>query len=296
MKSRRVESGSMDMLLDTMCNTFGGVCFIALMVTILSAALPRGDEPDVEAQSQMVARSIAEKERNQLLRRREELRTAIAIQEDFLKRNSTSVVVKADLICMAGKIASDEGQIKLYEKKRVEYLDELAKLKTKVSYNKREAARLARLLKEMEDKVGAPLFDRHRVVRTPKERKIEGLRTIDLWLHQRRLYLMDGGSGAVKEENLRGVAGQRQWDVRLVYGKGLLITEDFFKSGLGNDWVRLQRDIGPSTYVRIFTDSVSFAELCLLRDALISRNSMYNWILNEEDVIHFVEGYDGFVQ
>lgn len=296
MKSRRFESGSMDMLLDTMCNTFGGVCFIALMVTILSAVLPRGDEHDVEVQSQMVARSIAEKEHNQLLRRREELRTAIAIQEDFLKRNSTSVVVKADLICMAGKIASDEGQIKLYEKKRVEYLDELAKLKTKVSYNKREAARLARLLKEMEDKVGAPLFDRHRVVRTPKERKIEGLRTIDLWLHQRRLYLMDGGSGAVKEENLRGVAGQRQWDVRLVYGKGLLITEDFFKSGLGNDWVRLQRDIGPSTYVRIFTDSASFAELCLLRDALISRNSMYNWILNEEDVIHFVEGYDGFVQ
>lgn len=296
MKSRRFESGSMDMLLDTMCNTFGGVCFIALMVTILSAALPRGDEHDVEAQSQMVARSIAEKERNKLLRRRDELQTAIAIQQDFLKRNSTGVVVKADLICMAGKIASDEGQIKLYEKKRVEYLDELAKLKTKVSYSKREAARLSRMLKELEEQVGKPLFDRHRVVRMPKEHKVDGLRTIDVWLHQHRLYLMNAGSGFIREENVRGEVGNRQWDVRLVYGKGLLIDEDFFQNGNGSMWRSLQQSIGSSTYVRIFTDTVSFAELCLLRDALISRSSMYNWILNEEDVIHFVEGYDGFVQ
>ena len=283
------------MLLDTMCNTFGGVCFIALLVTLLSATLPKDTEPDWN-NAAAVAKSIVEKEHDKLLRRRDELKAAIEIQEDFIKRNSTGVVVKADLVCMAGKIASDEGQIKLYEKKRVEYLDELAKLKTKTSYSRREAARLSRLLKELEDRVGKPLFDRHRVVRTPKEHKVEGLRTINVWLHQRRLYLMNPGSGFVREENMRGVAGQREWDVRIIFGKGLLIDEDFFQNGNGSLWMGLQQSIGPSTYVRIFTDTVSFAELCLLRDALISRNSMYNWIINEEDVIHFVEGYDGFVQ
>lgn len=295
MKSRRSDSGSMDMLLDTMCNTFGGVCFIALLVTLLSATLPKDTEPDWN-NAAAVAKSIVEKEHDKLLRRRDELKAAIEIQEDFIKRNSTGVVVKADLVCMAGKIASDEGQIKLYEKKRVEYLDELAKLKTKTSYSRREAARLSRLLKELEDRVGKPLFDRHRVVRTPKEHKVEGLRTINVWLHQRRLYLMNPGSGFVREENIRGVAGQREWDVRIIFGKGLLIDEDFFQNGNGSLWTGLQQSIGPSTYVRIFTDTVSFAELCLLRDALISRNSMYNWTINEEDVIHFEEGYDGFVQ
>lgn len=295
MKSCRSDSGSMDMLLDTMCNTFGGVCFIALLVTLLSATLPKDIETDRD-KATAVAKSIAEKEHDKLLRRRDELKAAIEIQEDFIKRNSTGVVVKADLVCMAGKIASDEGQIKLYEKRRVEYLDELAKLKTKTSYSKREAARLSRLLKELEDQVGKPLFDRHRVVRTPKEHKVEGLKTINVWLHQRRLYLMSPGSGFIREENMRGEAGRREWDVRIIFGKGLLIDEDFFQNGNGSLWMGLQQSIGPSTYVRIFTDTVSFAELCLLRDALISRNSMYNWIINEEDIIHFVEGYDGFVQ
>ena len=295
MKSRRSDSRSMDMLLDTMCNTFGGVCFIALLVTLLSTTLPKDIETDRD-NAAAVAKSIAEKEYDKLLKRRDELKAAIEIQEDFIKRNSAGVVVKADLVCMAGKIASDEGQIKLYERKRVEYLDELAKLKTKTSYSKREAARLSRLLKELEDQVGKPLFDRHRVVRTPKEHKVEGLRTIDVWLHQRRLYLMNPGSGFIREENMRGMAGHREWDARIIFGKGLLIDEDFFQNGNGSLWMGLQQSIGPSTYVRIFTDTVSFAELCLLRDALISRNSMYNWIINEEDVIHFVEGYDGFVQ
>lgn len=295
MKSRRSSLGSMDMLLDTMCNTFGGVCFIALLVTLLSAIWPKDIETDRD-KAAAVAKSIVEKEHDKLLRRRDELKAAIEIQEDFIRRNSTGLVVRADLICMAGKIASDEGQIRLYEKKRVEYLDELAKLKTKTSYSRREAARLSRLLKELEDRAGKPLFDRHRVVRTPKEHKVEGLRTINVWLHQRRLYLMNHGSGFVKTENMRGDEGLREWDVRIIFGKGLSIDEDFFQNGNGSLWMALQQSIGPSTYVRIFTDTVSFAELCLLRDALISRNSMYNWIINEEDVIHFVEGYDGFVQ
>ena len=46
MKRRTSPSGSMDMLLDTMCNTFGGVCFIALMVAILSAVVPVGEKKD----------------------------------------------------------------------------------------------------------------------------------------------------------------------------------------------------------------------------------------------------------
>lgn len=294
MRSRRFDSGSMDMLLDTMCNTFGGVCFIALLVTLLSASIPKGNDAERDGESVAAAKQIAIKEQDKLIRRRDELAAAIAIQEGFVERNSTGVVVKADLISMAGKIASNEGQIKLYEKKRVEYLDELAKLKTQTSYSRREAARLARMLKELEDQVGNPLFDRHRVVRTPKEHKVEGLRTIDLWLHQRRLYPIRTGAGFVREETVYGRDGGRECDVRPVYGKGLLVDEDFFQSG--SVWRGIRQGMGSTTYVRIFTDTASFAELCLLRDALISCNSMYNWIVNEENVIHFVEGYDGHVQ
>ena len=56
-------AGSLDMLLDTMCNTFGGVCFIALMVAIISASLPanQDDEKDAHAVSEQM---IINKEAN----------------------------------------------------------------------------------------------------------------------------------------------------------------------------------------------------------------------------------------
>ena len=44
MKRSVIDGGSMDMLLDTMCNTFGGVCFIALMVVLISSAMPKSKD------------------------------------------------------------------------------------------------------------------------------------------------------------------------------------------------------------------------------------------------------------
>ena len=49
MKSPNVISGSLDMLLDTMCNTFGGVCFIALLVSVISISLPPDRAGDADA-------------------------------------------------------------------------------------------------------------------------------------------------------------------------------------------------------------------------------------------------------
>ncbi len=42
MKRSILISQSLDMLLDTMCNTFGGICFIALLVALISASTPKG--------------------------------------------------------------------------------------------------------------------------------------------------------------------------------------------------------------------------------------------------------------
>ena len=119
------------------------------------------------------------------------LASAIEVQAEFVKNATTGVVMKADLVKMVADISDSEEKIRLYEKKRVEYLDELAKLKTSTSYSRREAARLARVLKELEEKVGQPIFDRHRVVRTPNERDVSGLRPVNVWLHKRRLHMMD---------------------------------------------------------------------------------------------------------
>lgn len=289
-RTDRANSGSMDLLLDTMCNTFGGVCFVALMVTLISASAPKAanEEADLARETE---RRIVERERSQLLRRRDELKTAIEIQENFIRQNSTGVVMKADLRKLAASVGESESEIRRYEKKRVEYLDELAKLKTTDAYNKREAARLARLLRDLEDKTGRPLFDRHRTIRTPRERRIEGLTHIDVWLHSGRLYFIDD-SRDVRHDPVT----DDTWDVHLVSGGGRRLSEDFFQNGVGKEWIALQGRFNERSLVRIFTDTVSFPELCLLRDAVISRKSLYNWIIAEGDVIHFKKGYDGHVE
>lgn len=286
-------SGSLDMLLDTMCNTFGGVCFIALMVAIISAALPKSGEDEGAGEPLVTEGQVIAKEVARLEERRDQLKESVRIQSEFVKNANTNVVLKADVSELAQKVAANEGEIGRYEKLREEYLDELAKLKTRTSYSRREAMRLERLLGELKDKTGRPLFDRHRVVRTPKERELQGLKTIDVWLHERRLYMLDDKRD-VRVEETGEENGKQTWKYYLVPGRGVLLDDDFFLKG--SVWPELERRFDSKTYVRIFVDTKSFDELCLFRDALISRNSMLNWIVREDDVLYFIEGYDGHVQ
>lgn len=291
MKRRISEPGSMDMLLDTMCNTFGGVCFIALLVAVASASIPKVGHDS--AARQVSENQIVAKESARLQNRRDMLKSAIEIHSSFVDNAATGVALKIDLLKAVSDIAANDEKIQLLENKRIEYLDELAKLKTRTAYSRREASRLARLLRELEEKVGRPLFDRHRVVRTPRERELQGLKVIDVWLHQRRLYMMNDNRN-IKNIETGFEDGKHKWDCQLIKGQGVLLNDDFFLHG--NIWPQMQRQFDETTYVRIFVDTISFDELCLFRDALISRNSMYNWIINEDDVIHFIEGYDGYVQ
>lgn len=291
MRRRHQDVGGMDMLLDTMCNTFGGVCFIALMVAIISAATPKADDESDSAQ--VTESQVVDKELARLRQRRDMLKSAIEVQSEFVKNAMTGVVMKVELAKMSEDVVGNEEKIRLYEKKRVEYLDELAKIKTSVAYSRREASRLSRLLNELKEKAGKPLFDRHRVVRTPNERIISGLRIIDVWLHGRRFYLMSDRT-CVSERDTSGDSGLKTWEYRVVSGKGAVMDEEFFRSSKA--WASLRRQTGAGSYVRIFVDTVSFDELCLLRDALISLGSMYNWHVWEDDVIPFKEGTDGRVQ
>lgn len=293
MKRRGVNiDGSMDMLLDTMCNTFGGVCFIALMVMLLSCMLPT--ESDSQAEVDLITQAeIASKEIARLVQKRDVLRSAIEAERAFIDANATSIVTRADIAALRAKIATEGNSVELYEKKRIEYLDELAKLRTSEQYSRREAARLDRLLADLREKTGNPLGNRHRVVRAPRERELKGMTVVNVWIHQRRLYMMDDRN-SVKIIDIRNENGVHTWTEQLVWGRGVRIDEDFFQHG--TIWPALKRRFGPSTYVRIFTDTVSFDELCLFRDALISNNSLYNWIVIEGDTINFKEGYDGRVQ
>lgn len=288
MRRTSTDAGSLDMLLDTMCNTFGGVCFIALMVAILSASLP-ADEADEE--TGVSEQMIVNREAARLSRERDELKAALAIQEAFVSSGTNREARALSAAQLSGGIASNATALAKLKKEKAELEDALAKVTTDISYSTREASRLARLLKEMEERLGSPANMKNRPMRTPVERELDEYDPVSVWIRNGRLYCL-WDSSHVDCKTTDGVKG-REWDYRLKPGAGFLLTDAFYRSA---DYRQLIERITGKVFLRIFCDAASFAQLCDLRDDLIRRRKMYNWHVYEGQVIHFVEGHDGRVQ
>lgn len=290
MRSRTKSSASsLDMLLDTMCNTFGGVCFIALMIAIISAAMPTSvDEAEEESITEQM---IIDKEMARLSREKDELKTAIEIQKSFVATNSTRSTQSLSAVQLISGISSNEVALARLKKQKIEFEDKLAKITTDISYSKREADRLSRLLKEMEERLGKPVNTKNRAVRTPVERELGGYKSMDVWIRNGRLYCLWNETHV----NCRMYDGDngKEWDYKIRPGSGYLLNDAFFHS---YEYRHLIEMITGKVYVRIFADTMSFQLLCELRDDLIRRRKMYNWHICEDDTMHFVEGYDGRVQ
>ena len=281
-------AGSLDMLLDTMCNTFGGVCFIALMVAILTAMNPKACDEGAEADAE--ARMLVDREENNLARKRDELKSAIEIQKSFLATNQATAAISA--VALTQGLSSNTTAIARLKAQRTEFEDMLARLKTDADYNTREAARLERLLNELEERLGKPI-GKQRSVRTPTEREVSGLKCEDFWLRKGRLYLLRNRQQC-KCETLRDSSGNpQQWNYTVILGTGYRVDESFFN---GYDWNQIKSELNTQGYVRIYSDRESFQQLCELRDALIHYRKQYNWHIRETDVLSFVEGYDGRIQ
>lgn len=283
-------SDGLDMLLDTMCNTFGGVCFIALMVAILSAMMPH--TPDrTEADEGKSLQLLLDEELQRLVRRRDELKVAVARHRDFVMSNAVQEI-GINLADLSRSISSNGAAIVRLEAEKLELEDKLAKYSTEQNYSRREASRLERLLKEMNERLGRVHDLRVRAVRTPTERELSELHSEDIWLRHGKLYLVWRSSQVTVNEE-KGDNGKMRWQCRLVPESGYIVNEAFF---MGTEWAGIKRRLDGKGFARIFSDKESFAQLCELRDALIHFGKMYNWYIREDDVLLFKEGYDGRIQ
>lgn len=282
-------TGSLDMLLDTMCNTFGGVCFIALMVAILSALMPAGKETD--GTETVTEQMLVDQEIERLVRRRDELKAAVQIQRSFVDTNASQMVAVNEAMLRSG-VASNVAALASLKSERRDLEDALATLTTESEYSRREAARLERVLKDLEARLDRPV-GRQRAVRTPMERELSGMRCENFWLRRGRLYLLKNDWQVKSSDVTRGDDGKGHWNCTPIPGKGYVVDESFF---FGSDWKEIKRKLNAEGYVRIFSDKMSFPQLCKLRDALVHFKKQYNWHVWETDVLSFVEGYDGRIQ
>ncbi len=292
MKRKPAENGtsSLEMLLDTMCNTFGGVCFIALTVCLILATLPRSTEEDEAVREmQKDEQMLIDREKAELIRQRDELKMRIETKREFIAGN-TNAVVDANIV---RDLQSNRNAMDKLKRDRIALEDRLAKMKTDAEYSKREAERLARLLKDLEEELNKPQKYPRRTVRTPVEREIGNLTSTDVVLFENRFYVKFDRN---QVSCVTGTAddGKMMWTYTLKKDKGLYMGTDFCETN--EAYRKVVRQLDARTYLRIYTDTKSFNSLCRIRDDLVKKGKKYNWHMNYSPTLEFVEGYDGRVQ
>ena len=277
-------TNSLEMLLDTMCNTFGGVCFIALLIAILSATLPPARD-NSGAEQRRETEELLELQARILAQTRDELQQAVTNQVNLLERARTNNIPDSFI-----SPAATNASLETLERERGELEQALAKLQTKGIYSRREAARLKRLLEQLKGKLVGADTSKKRIVRTPNEHDVPGTFPVDvcLWGGQCYFLLRGGGRQATVQEE------EDQIVYRLRSGAGMEVN-DFFFSGM--DFFRLKSRCGKFGFVRIHADLESFSQLCAFRDKLIAEGVRYNWYLYEGfPEIRFTFGSDITIQ
>lgn len=291
---------SLDMLLDTMCNTFGGVCFIALLVAIISAALPKPEpeEPAVEEeeQEQVAEQELEERQAlvdslaKSLTSERDSLKESVRITRTFIASQTATNAIPRTALEWQTAIRSNETAVAELSRRREDLQKEVADSASANKVNEVERKRLARLAEELDDKKRKSPRGPQRVVRLPNERQVGGLSSIDLWLHEGEVYELDNTEQVSRSGG--GLLDEIKFTIRP--GCGARVTKAFLSSGR---WNGLLGSATSGTYVRIWADRKSFNELCMIRDDLIGRHLQYNWHDSHGlTTLSFVHGYDGHIQ
>lgn len=280
MKRGTSEMSSLDMLLDTMCNTFGGVCFIALLVAIISVSLPP-DRPDAESGAGGNDPQVAN-----LLRQRNALAAAVEALEAQVGGQTNAAPV-ADAAWLERQIAETESELGEAAAETAGKNGEAGSIEADTASKNEDIGNLNAIIASLEKELDDPKYKRTRVVRVPHERFMADYTTRDLLLYKGRCYDLADKSQFTINERRRSIT-------YMIKGSGVPIgsgfaDEPFFR--------RLMDETELNVIVRIYTDQASVKELITLIGALASRRRPYNWRYNSDgSSITFVEGSDLYIQ
>ena len=288
MKKGEPGAGSLDMLLDTMCNTFGGVCFIALLVAIISASLPK----EVSETSAGDSRQLLANEQLALLQREcDELKQAISLKEDLLAESmkaGTNVVTPRNLTLESQEV----GRLKRTLRQQCAELEsDIAKNSTDSEYNRNEAKRLEKLEKTLREDLRKLKTKRSKVVRMPLERDVPGCSPVDFWIREGQLYVL---LDYTQCHCAHGWGDDDfEWKYTIIEGMGNRITPAFLK---GPEAKKILKMLAIGTFARIYSDTDSFHELSLFIDFCVKNKKPYNWYPENSTELKFVRGVDSKVQ
>lgn len=279
--SRRRESGSsLDLLLDTICNTFGGVVFIAILVVVLlqMTATPQADAPPDEAQQEELA--ALEERRSETEARLKSLREAAAQQEAIIEQ-----LVNADDQAMVEDMAALQARRAELDQQRLETLGEVsaAQIKTNEAATKLESLKNAqdarKKIAALEAALKSEVARRTQTARSPVQRSTKKA-SFPVLLHAGRWHsvyvVRANGTTDLNTAECTITTSAQGKDVRPTPGTGIAIEDnDASRNALTQ---RLNELDSHDDYVSVFVWADSFGQFRLVKDLLVNRGFEYRLV------------------
>jgi hypothetical protein len=272
---------SFDMLLDTMCNTFGGIVFIALLLSIVSNTATKHSQESGRTGGH-VLRGV--RERAEVARLRGEadmIADTIRLLEErsapsLARGGARAVVVESNLQLIA--------QGRLLRERESHLEARLAALREDVNAAEAQVEERLRQTEEMRAGLARARKDSAHHVRLPRLRTAPGMQSCFFALSGGRLYAVSDVSGALPSTG----------------GRGYDLQDVDVESGEGLDVVKLRRDAGEPVHpgceqrgklalairncskdaeiLSFVVSPDSFAAFNYVKRALVDRGFSYNWI------------------
>ncbi len=283
---RRRDGGdlsSLDMLLDTICNTFGGIVFIALLLAIFSQASGTRDR-DHRATAQAEIRLAG------LNAKKVQLKAAITRLETQLQTQTASTNKQELLIALLASNATLRASVAKVKEQRAKASEDVAELREQAMNDRNERARLVAELRTatLESQQVTPPAAATR--RLPRLQAINGYRPVFLAIKDGILYAFND----IRQKDPNGdrafdhqrVYVETEWDITVItpkHGTGQRIGPESAQSGL---LAGILANVDPrSEYFQIAVDKQSFGAFNYVKQVLVNAGFRYYWIVYSGPVV-----------
>ncbi len=272
------DDGSLELLLDTICNTFGGVLFISILVVLLLNASSKeaATTPPSEVQADLLDAQVRLSQSKGELQK---LLTAVQAQNQVADKIIDPVL--RDLVRNSSRLQADAAQTQ----KKLKGVDQITKdqidinEKTEKILEHQQALKNAKgSLQGIEAKLEREIESRTQAAKLPKGRATEKAE-IPMFLKAGRLCTYLQRDGNTLTENLAEIVKKQDEDNRTYIepkpGTGVLIDVD---GNHANIDARLGDFDASQHYLAVFVWPDSFEHFAVLKDRMVAAEFKYRLV------------------
>lgn len=287
---------SLELLLDTICNTFGAVIFISMLVAILvsnSSQTPTPTESSADTESDV---AIIQAEVQQAQERLRVISSQVRQQKRI-----TSSLASDDSLALAGKLNQQTRErVSLMQqkseavKKVVDIKGASAVLQTALSKQQSELNAATVTQKATSEELRQLTTRSARTARIPQVRRTQKSPTVYA-VDDQRLYQVTTKYGTVNTQDCEKRSENGKEIIRPLPTGGIPVSESASAA-----MVTCFQDVSPSDgFVQLFVSRDSFEAFLPVKDLLVQLELEYEVIVTEDDTVTLVLGSsqrESFVQ